>query len=48
MLRYRLKKYILGAFLVGLGIGIVLSRHFSLGYFTAVIALGAGIWTAVR
>lgn len=39
-----IKKYILGAFLIGIGIGIWLCRIFGLGYFFTIVFIGIGIW----
>ncbi len=43
-----MRKYIIAAFLVGIGVGIALSRHFSPGYFAAATVIGAGVWLAVK
>ncbi len=43
-----MRKYILAAFLAGIGMGMALSRHFSLGYVAAAVAIGAGVWLAVK
>ncbi len=43
-----MRKYILSALLMGIGAGIALSRHFSLGYIAAAAAIGIGVWLSVK
>lgn len=38
------KKFIFAALLIGIGIGIWLSRAFGFGCFFAVVFIGLGVW----
>lgn len=37
-------KYILGAFIIGIGTGIIASDVFGAGYICAFVCIGIGIW----
>lgn len=38
------KKYLLGIFLIGIGLGILLCRVWGLGCICAIAFIGVGIW----
>lgn len=38
------KGFLLAVFIIGIGVGIVVAKWLCLGYFSAVVIIGIGVW----
>ncbi len=43
-----IRKYLLGVFVLGLGVGIMLCRMWCLGSISALVLIGLGIWRIIN